>query len=144
MFERRTTSDRVLLDRRNPLSDDVVVDFPSMAGLVERMRALFFAGASDGDHLSLTTEVTLTTKEADEGIRVPVDLPVRLTCPACGGRGEVWNEVCGLCTGTGGGFLFHHLDVRVPPGVHHGLRLRVCVSPPFALDMHLEVHIAIP
>ena len=103
-----------------------------------------FFGINVYEQTTHTTEVNLTPKEADEGTRVPVALPVHLTCPVCGGRGEVWNEVCGVCTGTGGGLLSHNLNVRVPPGVHHGTRLRFCVSPPFAPETHVEVRITIP
>ena len=149
MFERHTSRESARPDARDPLADEVVVDFPSTAGLADRMRASFF-GSGDGDadltrtHTTHTTEVQLTPREADEGTEVPVDLPVRLTCPVCGGRGEVWNEICAVCTGTGGGLLSHQLDVRVPPGVHHGTRLRFCVRPPCAPDTHVEVRIAIP
>ena len=143
MFERGTAGDRARRDARDWLSDEVVVDFPSMAERVGRMRTSFF-GINDYEQTTHTTEVNLTPKEADEGTRVPVALPVHLTCPVCGGRGEVWNEVCGVCTGTGGGLLSHNLNVRVPPGVHHGTRLRFCVSPPFAPETHVEVRIAIP
>jgi hypothetical protein len=143
MFEHGTAGDRTRRDARDWLSDEVVVDFPSMAELVGRMRTSFF-GINDYEQTTHTTHVNLTAREADEGTRVPVALPVHLTCPVCGGRGEVWNEVCGVCTGTGGGLLSHNLNVRVPPGVHHGTRLRFCVSPPFAPETHVEVRIAIP
>ncbi len=143
MFEHGTAGDRARRDVRDWLSDEVVVDFPSLAELVGRMRTSFF-GINDYEQTTHTTQVNLTAREADEGTRVPVALPVHLTCPVCGGRGEVWNEVCGVCTGTGGGLLSHNLNVRVPPGVHHGTRLRFCVSPPFAPETHVEVRIAIP
>ena len=147
MFERPVTREPARRDARDPLADEVVVDFPSTAGLAERMRASFF-GTDDAEtevargRATHTAEVQLTARQADEGTEVPVDLPLPLTCPMCGGRGEVWNEVCGVCTGTGGGFLLHQVDVRVPPGVHHGTRLRV--SPRSAPDTHVEVRIAIP
>lgn len=143
MFERRTIRNRPRRDTRDLLSDEIVVDFPSTVGLADRMRVSFF-GADGENYSTHTAEVKLTPKEADEGIHVPLDLPVRLTCPVCGGRGEVWNEVCAVCTGTGGGLLSHHLNVRVPPGVHHGTRLHFSVSPSFAPDTHVEVRIAIP
>ena len=109
MFERGTAGDRARRDARDWLSDEVVVDFPSMAELVGRMRTSFF-GINDYEQTTHTTEVNLTPKEADEGTRMPVALPVYLTCPVCGGRGEVWNEVCGVCTGTGGGLLSQFRD----------------------------------
>ena len=145
MFDRRTSDHRVRAGTCHDwLSDEVVVDFPAIAGVVDRMRASFF-GADDHELWSThTTQVQLTPREADEGIRVPLDLPVRHTCPMCGGRGEVWSETCGVCAGTGGDLLSHHLHLHVPPGVHHGTRLSFCVNPPFAPETNVEVHIAIP
>ena len=145
MFERRTTNNRERAGTRDDwLSDEVVVDFPSMARVVGRMRASFF-GTDDHELRSIhTAHVQLTPREADEGIRVPIDLPVRHTCPMCGGRGEVWSETCGVCAGTGAGLVPHHLHLHVPPGVHNGTRLRFCVTPPFAPETHVEVRIAVP
>ena len=144
MFDRRTMDGNVQTEHDDWLSDEVVVDFPSMAGVVERMRAAFFGAAADESRSTHTTEVKLTAREADEGAYVPFDLPVRHTCPVCGGRGEVWTETCGVCLGTGAGILSHHLQIRVPPGVRHGSRLKFSVNPPFAAETHLEVRIAIP
>ncbi len=149
MIDRRTTVERVRQEAQDWLCDDVVVDFPSMAGVVAGMRRSFFDSVDDADAdadgcATHTAEVCLTPKEAGEGVHVPIDLPVRLTCPMCGGRGEVWSEACGVCAGTGAGLLAHHLDLRVPPGVHDGARLRFSVSPPFAPETHVEVRIAIP
>lgn len=129
-------------EARGWLSDEVVVDFPSMIELTERMLSSFF-GLEEGRVMTHTADVELTAKEADEGIRVPLDLPVRPTCLVCGGRGEVWSEVCGMCAGTGAGLLPHHLNLDVPPGVHDGTRLRFYVTPPFAAETQVEVRIAI-
>jgi len=125
------------------LSDEVVVDFPSMIELPERMLSSFFGLEQEDRVITHTADVELTAKEADEGIRVPFDLPVRPTCLVCGGRGEVWSEICGMCAGTGAGLLPHHLNLDVPPGVHDGTRLRFYVSPPFAAETQVEVRIAI-
>ena len=147
MIDRRTTVERVRQEAQDWLCDDVVVDFPSMADVVAGMRRSFFDAVADADAdgcATHTAEVCLTPKEAGEGVHVPIDLPVQLTCPMCGGRGEVWSEACGVCAGTGAGLLAHHLDLRVPPGVHDGARLRFSVSPPFAPETHVEVRIAIP
>lgn len=147
MVARRTFCEWAPREHGDPLADEVVVDFPSTADLAERMRASFF-GFEDGDavpsRLLHRAEVRLTPREADKGTKVPVDLPVRLTCPVCGGRGEVWNEVCGICIGSGGEFLSHQLDVRVPPGVQDGTRLRFSLGAHFAPNTHVEVRIAIP
>lgn len=140
---RRAILERERRDVGDWLADEIVVDFPSMTGVVDRMFRSF-CGAHEDRRATHRAEVELTPKEAGEGIRVPLDLPVRLTCPVCGGRGEVWSEACGICAGTGGELLSHQLDLRVPPGVHHGTRLRYCVNPPFAPETHVEVRIAIP
>ena len=130
-------------------SDEIAVDFPSMDAIIERMRASFFGGfdghggGADETQSTHTAEVELTARQADEGVRVPLDLPVRHTCPMCGGRGEVWTEPCGVCAGTGGGLLSHQLQLKVPPGVRHGTRLRFSVSPPYAAETRVEVRIAI-
>ena len=133
-----------LSTRDDWLSDEVVVDFPSMAGIVEQMCASFFGTEEGRTGETHTTEVRLTAREADEGVQVPLDLPARHTCPVCGERGEVWTETCGMCDGTGGGLLSHHCQLRVPAGVRHGTRLTYCVTPPFAPETHVEVCIAIP
>ena len=151
MIDRRTTVERVRQETHDWRCDDVVVDFPSMAGVIAGMRRSFFDAAGDGDGdgddasgATHTAEVRLTRKEAGEGARVPIDLQVRQTCPMCGGRGEVWSESCGVCAGTGAGLLPHRLNLRVPAGVHDGARLRFRVNPPFAPETHVEVRIAIP
>ena len=143
MFDRSTAEKNARLGTQHDwLSDEVVVDFPSMSGVVEQMRATFFDADALGE--THTAEVKLTAREADEGVQVPLDLPVRHTCPVCGGRGEVWTETCGMCAGTGEGFLSHHFQIRVPAGVRHGTRLTYCVTPPFAPETHVEVRIDIP
>ena len=145
MIDRRTTVARERQEPHDWLCDDIVVDFPSMAGVVAGMQRSFFDAGDDAEGCAThTAEVRLTPKEAGEGVRVPIDLPVQQTCPMCGGRGEVWSESCGLCAGTGAGLLPHRLDLRVPAGVHDGTCLRFSVSPPFAPETHVELRIAIP
>ena len=146
MFDRPTAEQSARLGGSHDdwLSNEVVVDFPSMSGVVEQMRATFFGADADDLGETHTAEVQLTAREADQGVQVPLDLPVRHTCPVCGGRGEVWTETCGMCAGTGEGLLSHHFQLRVPAGVRHGTRLTYCVTPPFAPETHVEVRIAIP
>ena len=43
--------------------------------------------------------------------RVPLEVPVRCTCHACGGRGETWTEACRRCRGSGIELLRHQLQV---------------------------------
>ena len=128
---------------KSVLADEVAIDFPSMAPIVARMREAFFAEAGERGVATRRAEVELTARQADQGVRVPLELTVPHTCPACGGRGESWTDRCGLCDGSGAGFLSHRLHFRVPPGVRHGTRLRYSVTPPHAFETHIEVRIAV-
>ena len=114
----------------------------TMAHIVPRMCAAFLGGEAEVGETH-TTHVELTPKEALKGVRIPFDLPVRSTCPMCGGRGEIWTEPCGVCGGTGAGRLSHQFHLRVPPGVRHGMCLRFSVTPPFSAKAHVELRIAI-
>ena len=124
---------------------DVAKDFPSMstmAQIVPRVYAAFFCG--EGEIVdSHTSYVELTPKEALDGARIPFRLPVRPTCPMCGGRGEIWSDPCGVCAGTGAGRLSQQLHLPVPPGVRNGTCLRFSVTPPFSAEAHVELRIAI-
>ena len=135
-------------DRRCPdaagrelaFADEVDVDFPSISSLVDRMRESFF-GATPGHPLS--AEVRLTPQQADAGVKVPLDVSLRHTCPVCGGRGEVWLDPCGACAGSGAGLLPHQLHLVVPPGVRDGTCLRFDVTPPYAPATCVEVRISV-
>ena len=128
-------------DERAWFADEVAIDFPSVDGILGRMRKAFFGPEHETSLLS--TEVLLTATEAFRGVKIPLDVPVRLTCVICGGRGEVWMEPCTFCAGSGEGLCCHPVQLSVPPGVRHGTRLRVNVTPPHAPSTFVEIRIAI-
>lgn len=47
------------------------------------------------------------------------------TCSTCGGAGKVIREPCSVCRGTGRSQKEKVLELRIPPGVENGSRLRV-------------------
>jgi molecular chaperone DnaJ len=47
------------------------------------------------------------------------------TCGHCNGSGRVIARPCATCGGTGARRRQHHLNVRIPPGVDNGSRLRL-------------------
>jgi molecular chaperone DnaJ len=122
------------------LGDEIAIDFPSIERLLDRMRAAFFGPLAEP---CLSAEILLTPREAFFGTVVPLDVPVRRICPACGGRGERWMELCDLCDGTGGAVVPHRVRVRVPPRVRDGAVFRFAVAPAAAAPTSVEVRIAI-
>ena len=100
-------------------ADEVVIDFPSAARAIDRIRRAFLA---DERQKSLPAAVQLSRLEAQSGITLPIDVPVRATCRRCGGRGETWTERCLGCSGTGTEMLTHQVQVSVPAGVADGDR----------------------
>ena len=125
---------------REAFADEVDIDFPSVAGLVERMRATFFGPALDE---AVAAEVRLTPGQATTGTKIPVDVSLRHTCPVCGGRGEVWLDPCGACAGSGDGLLPHQFQLVVPPGVRDGTYLQFHIEPSYAPATELQVRITV-
>lgn len=121
------------------LQDEVAIDFPSVSSVLDRMRHSFF-GASP---VELSAEILLTPEEAFWGADVPLDIPLRRTCPDCGGRGEIWEQCCEPCAGDGEVAEPHPLRLRVPAGVRPGARFRFSVTPPDAVPTTVEVRISV-
>jgi hypothetical protein len=121
-------------------ADEVVIDFPSVAPAVERMRRGFEDKVS---RTPLTAEVALTPRQAFEGAVVPLDVPVRYTCRTCGGRGETWPDPCTTCAGTGVEMRHHQVQVSVPARVADGARFRFLIAPRHDLPTHIELRVAI-
>lgn len=121
-------------------ADETAIDFPSVGTIVERMRDAFF-GERDDDVIH--AEVLVSNREAGGGLIVPIEVPVRGTCPRCGGRGEIWTERCGSCLGSGEAVFQQRLRVSVPPGVADGACFRFRVSSPDSVPVRVEVRVAI-
>lgn len=122
------------------LADEVAIDFPSMAGPIGRMRAGF------GDTVEappLVAHVALSARQADAGVRVPIDVPLARTCPGCGGRGESWSRACGPCDGSGVATERYPLTLTVPAGVADGARFAFSVVHPRGHRAHVEVRVAV-
>jgi len=107
-------------------SDEVVVDFPSMADAVDRMRSPFLDDTSEP---TIAAELSLTARQAFDGATLTLDLPLCWTCRTCGGRGEQWPDPCDGCGGSGTQSRPRRLQVFVPPRVADGTRFRFLVSP---------------
>jgi len=121
-------------------SDEVAIDFPSVSSVLDSMRHAFFGVVPSA---ALSAEIVLSPQEAFWGTTVPLDVPLRRTCPHCGGRGESWQEWCDTCGGGGEVPSTHEMRLRVPAGVREGARFRFSVMPPGAPHTFVEVRVSI-
>lgn len=122
-------------------ADEIAIDFPSVGNVVDRMRSAFLGERGDAD--VLRAEVSLSQREAFDGHVVALTVPVRVTCPHCGGRGETWTEPCTLCMGSGESRFHQALRVTVPPRVADGACVRFRLKSPDASQLRVELRVAI-
>jgi DnaJ-class molecular chaperone len=121
-------------------ADEIAIDFPSVASVLDRMRSAFFGPLPAA---VLSAEIALSPQEAFWGTTVPLDVPLRRTCPRCGGRGEIWDEWCAACGGDGEVSAPQEMRVRIPAGVPEGARFRFSVMPRGAPPTVVEVRVSI-
>jgi DnaJ-class molecular chaperone len=126
--------------RADWLADEIAIDFPSVSTVLDRMRDSFFGPAPV---TVLSAELVLTPQEAFWGTTLPLAVPLRGTCPRCGGRGETWDEWCVACGGDGEVSARHELRLRVPAGVEEGTRFRFSVMPRGSPSTLIEVRVSI-
>jgi hypothetical protein len=125
-----------------PWDDEIAIDFPSTSRVLDRMRAAFFAGERHSRG-ALAAEISLSSEEARLGVDVPLALPVRVLCPRCGGRGEVWLDRCDGCAGSGDLVFPRHVRLTLPAGVRDGARFRLLLPVESAPATVVELRVAI-
>jgi hypothetical protein len=122
-------------------ADEVVVDFPSVAPAVDRMRSAFLE--EERSAAAMSAAVRLSAHEARRGAMVPLEVPVRCTCHDCGGRGETWTEPCHQCHGSGTELRHHQLQVALPAGVLDGARFNFTVIPRHNPPTRVELRVLV-
>ena len=80
-------------------------------------------GPRRGQDVELPIEITL--EEAAAGAARMVELPGSAPCAACGGEGAVGGARCHACAGEGRTAVPRRLEVKAPPGVRTGSRVRI-------------------
>jgi hypothetical protein len=126
---------------RRCFDDEIAIDFPSLAAVVERMREDFLG--DETAERAHNTAISLSPRQAFAGATIPLDIPVRHTCAHCGGRGETWAEPCTRCAGSGQCFRSHQVRVLVPAGVTDGTRFRFLVATPHGVPTRIEVTVLV-
>jgi molecular chaperone DnaJ len=93
------------------------------------------------------TSIDVTLEEAFRGVRKTIALEVDEPCATCGGAGHVNRKPCPTCRGSGWTRGRRHLEVRIPPGVDTGSRVRVAGEGPAGTaggrrgDLYLKVRV---
>ena len=121
-------------------ADEVIIDFPSVAPAVDRMRSAFLA---DERAAVLSAAIRLSRREAREGATLPLEVPVRCTCHDCGGRGETWTEPCARCQGSGTELRHHQVQIAVPAGVLDGACFHFTVTPRHHPPTRVELRVLV-
>jgi len=135
-----TAHDAAQADDARCFADEVIVDFPSVAPALDRIREAFL---EEERPATLQTAIQLTSRDALEGVTVPLSISVRRTCLQCGGRGEIWTESCDKCDGSGNELVPQRLQVTVPAGVVDGTSVHFTVTPPYNQPTRVELRIAV-
>jgi DnaJ-class molecular chaperone len=76
-----------------------------------------------GQDIEVPVEVTL--EEAYHGTTRTISLQAEEPCSSCQGRGWVQNVPCSTCRGAGTVARPKRLEVKIPPGVSDGSRVRI-------------------
>jgi hypothetical protein len=121
--------------------DEVALDFPSLHAPAERMRRAFLAADEAAPSLRIT--VDLPRRQSPQARRVPVQIVLPVCCGRCGGRGEVWGDVCAACDGRGLRDQPRYVLLRVPADVGDDTRLRYRLegthTPTLMIDARVRV-----
>jgi molecular chaperone DnaJ len=74
---------------------------------------------------TLEHPVDVTLDEAYQGTKRVIQLQAEEACPTCGGTGRVGRTRCTTCGGSGRLLKPRRLEVKIPPGVGDGSRVRI-------------------
>ncbi len=69
--------------------------------------------------------LTVSLEEAFLGAERRFSMDSQQACPSCSGTGRIQNALCSVCRGTGGVSGQKQLEVKIPPGVKDGSRVRI-------------------
>ena len=69
--------------------------------------------------------VEVTMEEAYHGTNRTLSLENEESCSACSGTGRIQNLLCSACQGSGTVARLKRLEVKIPPGVNNGSRVRI-------------------
>ncbi|MDP6373016.1 MAG: hypothetical protein QF634_10950 [Vicinamibacterales bacterium] len=118
--------------------DDIALDFPSVSEMVDQIGHGLVESTAP-----CIARVRLTWRQACRGAHVPLEIPVRCTCLVCGGRGEIWDDACSMCAGSGTERQHHLVRLSLPTGVGPNARFWFTINPPYAAETSVDVRVTI-
>ncbi len=77
------------------------------------------------ESLDIFMDISVTVNEAIEGTSRIVNILHSAPCPNCGGKKFVNGASCIMCQGTGEISIYKKLNVKIPPGIMNGSKIRV-------------------
>ncbi len=130
LFGGRGRRGRSRVQRGADLRYDMSLNFEEAASGVTtkiKLPRLEFCGACNGTGAKAGTGVTTCQTCGGRGQLVSQQgfFMITRTCPACQGAGQVIRERCQECRGQGRIEREKTIELRIPPGVDSGTRLRV-------------------
>lgn len=84
--------------------------------------------------------VIVSLEEAYHGATRTMEVIRSMTCEVCHGTGRLQRGVCATCRGSGSVQIPRKIEVKIPPGVDSGLRVRV--SPGGEDEVYLVISVA--
>ena len=73
----------------------------------------------------IESPVEVTLEEAYHGTKRTLSLQTEEPCPTCKGSGWIQSIPCSTCQGAGAVARIKRLEVKIPPGVNNGSRVRI-------------------
>jgi molecular chaperone DnaJ len=101
-------------------------DFGDLFGdLFGNLNTGFRAAGTPQRGQDMYSPIELTLEEAYRGKKRIIQLQELALCTACGGSGRVGKRTCSICHGSGKIDSLKRLEVKIPPGVKDGSKIRI-------------------
>ena len=95
----------------------------------------------------LRYHLTLKLPELFESSLMLIELPSSRACSRCDGKGRYADEICRGCLGAGREPFVNRLEVKIPPGVDNGTKIKVRGEGERGImggkdgDLYIEIHV---
>lgn len=142
--ERRRAPDEFVYGRPIRLFEDFGTIVPGLEEIFDHIRRNFFGPSRKVEPVrDLHVEVILDREEAAWGGDLPLEVPLYVRCPRCGGSGSDFPFLCSLCRGEGWQQAPRKVLIQIPPGVRDGSVFRYGLGRFGIHNLHLDVTIRV-